>query len=47
MHVAVKDFSAARAHVHNQALLMLRAGIIFAVTEDLQVGETTAYGPGP
>ena len=41
IHVAVKNFSAARAHIHDEPLLMLCPGIVFAVAEELQVGQAS------
>ena len=47
IHVAVKNFGAARADIHDEPLLVLRAGIIFAVAEQLQVGQPSEHRPGP
>ncbi len=42
-----KNLRAARAHVHDQPLLMLRTGIIFSIADKLQVGQTPEHRPGP
>ena len=47
IHVAVENFGAACADLHDQPLLVLRAGIIFAVAEELQVGKASQCRPGP
>ena len=47
IHVAVKNFRAARSYIDNQSLLVLRAGIIFAVAEQLQVGQPSEHRSGP
>ena len=47
VQVAVKNFGAACADFDNQPLLVLRAGVIFAVAEKLQVGQASQCRPGP